>query len=217
MDSKDVFIHNLNTIMKDRRVSRKELAKGLNVPYTTLTDWCTGRIFPRVEKINMIADYFGIKKSDLLEEIIETEDDSLDDDTVIVDVYSKVFLDAVWCDKTQAFKVGEELIPPEWIKNNQSYFGIIMPDNSMDPEFHKNDCLIIREDNKRGKDGLYCVLEKDNDYATIRKLININDGIMVMPLNLNGEFKPKTYLKGTLEFESLRILGTVVQVKRYYD
>lgn len=117
----------------------------------------------------------------------------------------------------EAFKVGEELIPPEWIKNKQSYFGIIMPDNSMDPEFHKNDCLIIREDNKRGKDGLYCVLEKDNDYATIRKLININDGIMVMPLNLNGEFKPKTYLKGTLEFESLRILGPVVQVKRYYD
>ena len=217
MDSKDVFIHNLNTIMKDRKVSRKELAKGLNVPYTTLTDWCTGRIFPRVEKINMIADYFGIKKSDLLEEIIETEDDSLDDDTVIVDVYSKVFLDAVWCDKTQDFKVGEELIPPEWIKNKQSYFGIIMPDNSMDPEFHKNDCLIIREDNKRGKDGLYCVQEKDNDYATRRKLININDGIMVMPLNLNGEFKPKTYLKGTLEFESLRILGPVVQVKRYYD
>ena len=77
--------------------------------------------------------------------------------------------------------------------------------------------IIMPEVPERGKDGLYCVLEKDNDYATIRKLININDGIMVMPLNLNGEFKPKTYLKGTLEFESLRILGPVVQVKRYYD
>ena len=216
MNSKDVFIHNLNTIMKDRRVSRKELAKGLNVPYTTLTDWCTGRIFPRVEKINMIADYFGIKKSDLIEEMLEDEDDLLNDDTVIVDVFSKIYFGDITSDKADAFKVGEELIPPEWIKNKQSYFGIIMPDNSMDPEFHKNDCLIIREDNKRGKDGLYCVLEKDNDYATIRKLININDGIMVMPLNLNGEFKPKTYLKGTLEFESLRILGPVVQVKRYY-
>lgn len=32
------------------------------------------------------------------------------------------------------------------------------------------------------KDGFYCILEKDNDYAKIRKLININDGIMVMPL-----------------------------------
>lgn len=93
----------------------------------------------------------------------------------------------------------------------------VMPDNTMDPEFHQNDCLIIREDNKRGKDGLYCILEKDNDYATIRKLININDGIMVMPLNLGSDFKPTTYLKGTVEFENFRIIGSVVQVKRYYD
>ena len=78
-------------IMKERKVSRKELAKGLNVPYTTLTDWCTGRIFPRVEKINMIADYFGIKKSDLIEEMLEDEDDLLNDDAVIVDVFSKIY------------------------------------------------------------------------------------------------------------------------------
>lgn len=111
----------------------------------------------------------------------------------------------------------EKVINPFYDNYHEYIITYVMPDNSMDPEFHKNDCLIIREDNKRGKDGLYCVLEKDNDYATIRKLININDGIMVIPLNLNGEFKPKTYLKGTLEFESLRILGPVVQVKRYYD
>lgn len=217
MDSRDVFIHNLNTIMKDRKVSRKDLAKGLNVPYTTLTDWCTGRIFPRVEKINMIAEYFNIKKSDLIEDMMESEDDSLSDDTVLVDVFSKVFLNAVWCDKTKAFKVGEELIPPEWIKNKQSYFGIIMSDNSMDPEFHQNDCLIIREQNKMDNDGFYCVLEKGNNYATIRKLITINDGIMVMPLNLGTEFKPTTYLKGTIELENFKILGSVVQVKRYYN
>ena len=148
MDSRDVFIHNLNTIMKDRKVSRKELAKGLNVPYTTLTDWCTGRIFPRVEKINMIADYFGIKKSDLLEEMIETEDDSLDPAPPIVDVFSKIYFGDITSDKTDAFKVGEELITPEWIKNKQSYFGLIMPDNTMDPEFHQNDCIILKKQNK---------------------------------------------------------------------
>ena len=216
MNSRDIFINNLKAIMKERRVSRRQLAEGLKVPYTTLTDWCTGRIFPRVEKINLIADYFNIKKSDLIEEITDEDDDALYDDVVKVDVFSQLFLDSVWCLKNQSFKIDEELIPPEWIKNHQSYFGLIMNDNSMDPEFHKDDCLIIRECKKMDKDGFYCVLEKDSDYAKIRKLIHINDGIMVMPLNMNDNTQPKTYLKGTLEFESLRIIGIVVQVKRKY-
>ena len=38
-----------------------------------------------------------------------------------------------------------------------------------------------------------------------------------MPLNLVGDFKPTTYLKGTIEYENFRIIGSVVQVKRYYD
>ena len=216
MNSRDIFINNLKAIMKERKVSRRQLAEGLNIPYTTLTDWCTGRIFPRVEKINLIADYFNIKKSDLIEEITDEDDDALYDDVVKVDVFSKLFLDSVWCLKNESFKIDEELIPPEWIKNHQSYFGLIMNDNSMDPEFHKDDCLIIRECKKMDKDGFYCVLEKDNDYAKIRKLIHINDGIMVMPLNMSDNTQPKTYLKGTLEFESLRIIGIVVQVKRKY-
>lgn len=216
MNSRDIFINNLKAIMKERKVSRRQLAEGLNIPYTTLTDWCTGRIFPRVEKINLIADYFNIKKSDLIEEITDEEDDALYDDVVKVDVFSKLFLDSVWCLKNESFKIDEELIPPEWIKNHQSYFGLIMNDNSMDPEFHKDDCLIIRECKKMDKDGFYCVLEKDSDYAKIRKLIHINDGIMVMPLNISDNIQPKTYLKGTLEFESLKIIGIVVQVKRKY-
>ena len=216
MNSRDIFINNLKAIMKERKVSRRQLAEGLNIPYTTLTDWCTGRIFPRVEKINLIADYFNIKKSDLIEEITDEDDDALYDDVVKIDVFSKLFLDSVWCLKNQSFKIDEELIPPEWIKNHQSYFGLIMNDNSMDPEFHKDDCLIIRECKKMDKDGFYCVLEKDSDYAKIRKLIHINDGIMVMPLNMSDNIQPKTYIKGTLEFESLRIIGIVVQVKRKY-
>ena len=216
MNSRDIFINNLKAIMKERKVSRRQLAEGLNIHYTTLTDWCTGRIFPRVEKINLIADYFNIKKSDLIEEITDEDDDALYDDVVKVDVFSKLFLDSVWCLKNESFKIDEELIPPEWIKNHQSYFGLIMNDNSMDPEFHKDDCLIIRECKKMDKDGFYCVLEKDSDYAKIRKLIHINDGIMVMPLNMSDNIQPKTYLKGTLEFESLRIIGIVVQVKRKY-
>ena len=32
-----------------------------------------------------------------------------------------------------------------------------MPDNTMDPEIHQNDCIRLREQNKMTKDGFYCV------------------------------------------------------------
>ncbi len=44
----------------------------------------------------MIADYFGIKKSDLIEEMLEDEDDLLNDDPVIVDVFSKIYFENIF-------------------------------------------------------------------------------------------------------------------------
>ena len=111
----------------------------------------------------------------------------------------------------------EKVINPFYDNYHEYIITYVMPDNTMDPEFHQNDCIILREQNKMTKDGFYCVMEKGQDIATIRKLITINDGIMVMPLNLGSDFKPTTYLKGTVEFENFRIIGSVVQVKRYYD
>ena len=36
--------------------------------YTTFTDWVKGNAYPRIDKIELMADYFGISKSDLVEE-----------------------------------------------------------------------------------------------------------------------------------------------------
>ena len=36
--------------------------------HTTFTDWVNGKTYPRIDKIEMLANYFGIKKSDLIED-----------------------------------------------------------------------------------------------------------------------------------------------------
>ena len=212
----------------DEDISDEELEKVINSFYDNYHEYIITYVMPEViafyiassfirnamweatfyQHYNSAKDTFNIG---------DDEDDLLNDDTVIVDVFSKIYFGNILSDKTNAFKVGEELIHPEWIKNKQSYFGLIMPDNTMNPEFHQNDCIILRGQNKMTKDGFYCVMEKGQDIATIRKLITINDGIMVMPLNLGSDFKPTTYLKGTIEYENFRVIGSVVQVKRYYD
>ena len=70
MDNKHIFSKNLKRIMEERRVSRKELAEILGISYFTVTDWVTGKKFPRMDKVELLANHFGILKSDLIEDKI---------------------------------------------------------------------------------------------------------------------------------------------------
>ena len=57
--------------MTIHRKTRKDVADALGVSYYTLTDWVNGKKYPRIASIEMLANYFGIQKSDLIEEEIE--------------------------------------------------------------------------------------------------------------------------------------------------
>ena len=51
-----------------RGISRQDLSKILGVSYFTLSDWVNGKKYPRMDKVEMLADYFGVLKSDLIED-----------------------------------------------------------------------------------------------------------------------------------------------------
>lgn len=68
MTNKSVFATNLKRYMALRGVSRNDLAKAINISYYTISDWVNGKKYPRMDKIEMLANYFGILKSDLIEE-----------------------------------------------------------------------------------------------------------------------------------------------------
>ena len=44
------------------------MCDALGVKYTTFTDWVKGNSYPRIDKIELMANYFGISKADLVEE-----------------------------------------------------------------------------------------------------------------------------------------------------
>ena len=68
MDNKEIFSINLKRLMEQRGVSRQDLSKVLGVSYFTISDWVNGKKYPRMDKVEMLAAYFGILKSDLIEE-----------------------------------------------------------------------------------------------------------------------------------------------------
>jgi transcriptional regulator with XRE-family HTH domain len=68
MDNKEIFSINLKRLMERKGVSRQDLSKVLGVSYFTISDWVNGKKYPRMDKVELLADYFGILKSDLIED-----------------------------------------------------------------------------------------------------------------------------------------------------
>lgn len=54
--------------MKKSGKNRREICEALGFSYFTFSDWVNGKKYPRMDKVEILADYFGILKSDLIEE-----------------------------------------------------------------------------------------------------------------------------------------------------
>jgi len=54
--------------MDINKKSRREVSEAIGVSYYTFTDWVKGKKYPRMDKVEKLAAYFGILKSDLIEE-----------------------------------------------------------------------------------------------------------------------------------------------------
>lgn len=67
LGNKEIFAENLKYYMKMHEIDRNNICKILDIPYTTLSDWLNGKKYPRIDKIEILANYFNIEKSDLIE------------------------------------------------------------------------------------------------------------------------------------------------------
>lgn len=67
-ENKQVMARNIRAYMERKGVTNQQLCEDLGFKYTTFIDWIKGVTYPRIGKIEAMANYFGIQKSDLIEE-----------------------------------------------------------------------------------------------------------------------------------------------------
>lgn len=67
LGNKAVMAKNIQHYMDITGKSRQDICRALGFKYTTFTDWIKGNTYPRIDKIERMANYFGIEKSDLVE------------------------------------------------------------------------------------------------------------------------------------------------------
>lgn len=66
-EQKAIFSMNLNRLLESCGKTQKEVARAIGVSPQTFNTWCRGIALPRMGKVQLLADFFGVKKSDLIE------------------------------------------------------------------------------------------------------------------------------------------------------
>lgn len=66
-EQKKIFAQNLKRLLDERKLNQNEVAKAINVSPQTFNTWCQEIALPRMGKIEKLSNYFGVKKSALIE------------------------------------------------------------------------------------------------------------------------------------------------------
>ena len=68
LGNKEVMAKNIRYYMERKGLNAKDFSIELDFKYSTVLDWLNAKTYPRIDKIEMMANYFNIEKSDLVED-----------------------------------------------------------------------------------------------------------------------------------------------------
>jgi len=65
---REIFVKNLRYLMEKKGITQADICRDLNVSSATVSDWFTGKKYPRVDAMQRLADLFGVRFSTLTTE-----------------------------------------------------------------------------------------------------------------------------------------------------
>lgn len=86
----EVFTRNFNRYLTKSGAKQVEVAKAVGVSTGTISDWKKGRSYPRMDKVELLADFFGIRKSDLIEDVNIVKESVTNKEQEVLDLFHKV-------------------------------------------------------------------------------------------------------------------------------
>ncbi len=85
LGNKEVMAKNLKYYVEKSGKSQKEMSEIVGVATSTFNDWMKAKAYPRIDKIEILANYFRILKSDLIEDKTEEHREMQKNNDIITD------------------------------------------------------------------------------------------------------------------------------------
>ena len=201
LGNKEVMSKNIQYYMALHGKTRQEMCDALGVKYTTFTDWIKGKTYPRIDKIELMANYFGIMKSDLVEDRSKKSNAKAIGIPTLGRVAAGVPIDRI------EDVIGQEVIP-ERMAESGDYFALRIQGDSMYPRIYDGDTVIVRSQNT-AENGDIVIASVNGFDATCKIFTQTENGVMLRPLN--GNYEP--IFLSDVNGADFCIVGKVVEIR----
>ena len=81
LGNKEIMAKNIRKYLELNDMTQTDLCNALNLKFMTVSDWVNAKSYPRIDKIEMMSNYFGISKADLVEEHSDRDEYYIDPKT----------------------------------------------------------------------------------------------------------------------------------------
>ena len=200
-----IFANNLTRYVNNSGKQQKEVASALGFNQKTFNGWCKALSMPTMGKVQAIADYFGIQKSDLLDEhVYDNAPASGVRIPVLGSVAAGIPIDAV-----------ENVIDYEEITQAMArdgeYFGLRIKGNSMEPKISDGDVVIVRKQDT-AEDGDLVIALVNGDDGCCKRLRKYENGSVAL-VSTNPAYDPMYFSVDEISAAPVKIIGKVKELR----
>ena len=141
---------------------------------STFSDWVHARTYPRIDKIELMANYFGIEKSDLVEERTKSQRAG-----VAINVLGRVAAGIPINAITEIIDT-EEI--SEDLAKTGDFFALKIKGDSMEPRIVDGDVVIVKQQ-EDAENGDTVIALVNGDDAVCKRLRKYRDGLELISNN----------------------------------
>lgn len=201
LGNKSIMADNIKYYMRLSGETRRDLSQILSVPYTTFCDWINAKTYPRIDKIEMMANHWGIEKADLVEPPRKKK--------------NKFLIPVLGCVRAgYPAEAVENILDYEEISEEMArqgeFFALRVKGDSMLPRFVDGDVVIVRKQEDIDS-GDIAIMLVNGDEATIKKVQKFKGGINLIPAN--SAYDTLTFTDKQIIELPVTCLGKVVELR----
>lgn len=204
-DFKHVFAKNLRNQLARHNKLQSDLVNDLGLNKSTVSTWINGTKMPRMNTVEQLAAYFGIEKSDLIE---DKRDSNTTTKAVCIPVLGRVVA-GIPLEAVEEILDYEEITPD--LAATGEFFALQIRGRSMEPRMLEGDVVIVRKQDDVESGDIAIVLV-NGDEATVKKIKKMSAGITLIATNISV-YEPHFYSNEEINDLPVQILGKVVELR----